>query len=135
MKENEGTELPRSTVGVRMTLPPLPVGADSWKLYYEYQSPVGRDPWRWHHRIIWRVLMYFHERAERLWHWVWDTAQPFQEPSMRYETKHKEMKVVRHLTLDAGRSAVCGADSPSLTSFEEKVTCPECLPKDEPAND
>lgn len=33
----------------------------------------------------------------------------------------------RHYTLDAGRTAVCGAgDYPLLTSFEDQVTCEAC---------
>jgi hypothetical protein len=89
---------------LKITLPPLPEGADRWNLYSEYQSPIGRDPWKWYNRIVWRFLMFWHDRAERAWHWLWDIAQPFKQPPMKYETKYHEMKVLKqdghNLTVD-----------------------------------
>ena len=80
---------------IKFTLPPMAEGQTDWQLYTEYQSPVGRDPWPLGDRIMWRVLMWFHGLAEKLWHWIWDIAQPFKEPPMRYETKYREMKVLK----------------------------------------
>ena len=80
---------------LKITLPPIVEDQTDWKLYTEYQSPIGRDPWKWYNRLIWRILMFFHDRTERLWHWIWRIARPFKEPPMRYETKYREMKVIK----------------------------------------
>ncbi len=80
---------------IKITLPPMTEGQDDWKLYTEYRSPIGRDPWAWYNRIIWRLLMWAHDRAENLWHWLWRIAQRFKEPPMKYETLYHEMKVIK----------------------------------------
>jgi hypothetical protein len=98
---------------IKITLPPMAEGQTDWKLYTEYQSPIGRDPWPWHHRVIWQVLMWFHARAERTWHWLWDIAQPFQQPPMKYETKYHEIKVLKQdglfLTVDSTEHLTAGS--------------------------
>ncbi len=82
---------------IKITLPEMAPDQTDWKLYREYQNPIGRDPWPWHHRLIWRVLMHFHDRAERLWHWIWNIAQPFAEPRMRYKPEYLEIKVMKKI--------------------------------------
>jgi len=80
---------------MKVTMPSLVEGQTHWKLYSPYEVPIGRDPWPWHHRIIWRVLMWFHNHAEDSWHWLWRISQRFAEPRMRTKTRYHEMKVLR----------------------------------------
>jgi hypothetical protein len=76
---------------IRMIFPPLAEGQIGWKLFSEYQVPTGRDPWPWHHRLIWRVMMRAHDQVECLWHWLYDASRRFREPAMQYETRYREI--------------------------------------------
>lgn len=109
---------------IEITLPPMTEDQTDWKLYSEYQSPIGRDPWPLGDRIMWRVLMWFHGLAEKLWHWLWNIAQPFAQPPMRYEAKYHEMKVLKkddsNIVVDNGEHLrngmpVIGRDFPETT--------------------
>jgi len=106
---------------IKVTLPAMTEGQTDWKMYTEYPSPIGRDPWPWHHQIVWQVLMRLHDRAEKLWHWVWDIAQPFKQPPMRYETRYHEIKVWKqdgiNLTVDHPEYVING--QPLLSRIPE----------------
>jgi hypothetical protein len=62
---------------LKLTLPPMVEGQDLWGIYVGGGPNVTYEPRRWYHRAIYRTLMYFHDRTESLWHWLWRTAQPF----------------------------------------------------------
>lgn len=104
---------------MKVIFPDMVEGQTDWRLYSEYQVPVGRDPWPTRDRIIFRVLMFFHACVDKAWRliwkaaqrtwkimmfwndgtgnlrqWVWSLAQPFKQPPMKYETKYHEIKVL-----------------------------------------
>lgn len=89
---------------LKITLPPMAEGQTDWNLYSAYQSPVGRNPWPWHHRIVYRALMYLWWKWDVMWR-LWEFAQRFREPPMKYETKYHEIKVLKQdgciLTVDS----------------------------------
>lgn len=64
-----------------ITLPELPLGADQWLgsvPVKQWKTPP--DTRQWHERIAYRVLMYFHDKAERFWHWCYYKAQKVAPP-------------------------------------------------------
>lgn len=78
---------------IKITLPPMVEGQTGWQLWRSYEVPIGRDPWPWHHRIAWRIIMWTHNQAESFWHWCFDSSRRFEEPRMRYETRYREIPV------------------------------------------
>ena len=69
---------------LKITFPPIPEDADGWNLFVGGGPNVTHTPRHWYHRAIYRVLMYAHDRAEDLWHWLYRISRRF-EPERKME--------------------------------------------------
>jgi hypothetical protein len=76
---------------IKFTMPPMAEGQTGWGIYSPYEVSIGRDRWPWHHRIIWRALMWAHNRAEDLWSQCWAWQGRFAQPPLRTETRYMDI--------------------------------------------
>lgn len=78
---------------LKLVLPPMVEGQTGWGVYVPYEVAIGRSHWPLSHRVMWRAMMWAHDRVEALWHWLWDAAQRFREPPPKTETRYIEIPV------------------------------------------
>jgi hypothetical protein len=74
---------------IKVSFPSMATGQDSWALFglvSQYRDvPDNRS---WYKRLIYRVLMWTHDRAESVWHWCYYTSLKYQAPKpVRIEDK------------------------------------------------
>lgn len=66
---------------MKITLPLLPEGADSWNIQAaspRYETP--KDTRNFIQRVIYNLLMKLHDKAEKIWHWSFAASRKYAPP-------------------------------------------------------
>lgn len=69
---------------MKISFPAMAEDQSGWALWIGGGSSVTYTPRRWYRRLIYRVLMYAHDRTEDLWHWLYRVSRRF-EPERKME--------------------------------------------------
>ena len=77
----------------KIQFPPLPDGATGWEIYQavpQFETPPdNRNIYR---RVLFRSLMFLHDKAESFWHWCYRKSQAYAPPkSARVNDVYKNL--------------------------------------------
>lgn len=69
---------------MKITLPPLPEGAERWHVYAVQPAlEIPKDTRTLYQKTAYNLLMFLHGQSENLWHWCYKRSLSYAPPRVR----------------------------------------------------